>query len=155
MICGGNGGRDEDGDDIAMLMKETATDGDDRSDSGTDWRPAGGGDTKNHAEATLEKAAVEGGDGDAERRSRRSFYRGLGVSMEAHGDRRREGKLWLEEEKSIRIELKSVGFQTKLAEVSKREKEEEIEEIISPQLIWPGKEGGGRILEGGGGLQRG
>nr|CAD39826.3 OSJNBa0079F16.9 [Oryza sativa Japonica Group] len=31
-IFGGNGGRDEDGDDLAMLMKETATDGDDRSD---------------------------------------------------------------------------------------------------------------------------
>ena len=34
VICGGNGGRDEDGGDLAMLMKETATDGDDRSDGG-------------------------------------------------------------------------------------------------------------------------
>ena len=42
-----------------------------------------------------------------------------------------------------------------LAKDSKREKEEEIEEIISPQLIWPEKESGGRILEGGGGLRRG
>nr|AAR96225.1 hypothetical protein [Oryza sativa Japonica Group] len=34
VICGGNGGRDEDGGDLAILMKETATDGDDRSDGG-------------------------------------------------------------------------------------------------------------------------
>ncbi len=65
--------------------------------------------------------------------------------MEAHGDRRRDGKLGLEGEKSIRIELKSIDFQTKLTKVSIREKEEEIEEIISAQMIWPEKEWGGRI----------
>nr|BAD17049.1 hypothetical protein [Oryza sativa Japonica Group] len=42
-----------------------------------------------------------------------------------------------EREKSIRIELKSTGFQRKLADVSKREKEEEISRIIWPQSIRP------------------
>ena len=67
---------------------------------------------------------------------------------EAHGDRRRDGKSRVRGERSIRIELESAGFQTKLARDSKREKEEEIEEIISPQSIRPEEESGGRILEG-------
>ncbi len=56
-----------------------------------------------------------------------------------------EGKLGLEGEKSIRIDLESVDFQTKMTGVSIREKEEEISKIISPQKIRPEKERRGRI----------
>ncbi len=48
-------------------------------------------------------------------------------------------------ERSIRIELESTDFQMKLADDSKREKVEEISGNISPQLISPEKERGGRI----------
>ena len=53
----------------------------------------------------------------------------------------------------IRIGLESTGFQTKLAEYSKREKEEEIPRIISPLLICSDRGRRDRILEGGGGLR--
>ena len=66
-----------------------------------------------------------------------------------------DGKARVRGERSIRIKLESTDFHTKLARDSKREKEEEIPRIISPQLIWPEKERSGGILEGGGaGLRR-
>ena len=49
------------------------------------------------------------------------------------------------EERGIRIELKSHGFQTEVAIDSKRETVEEISGIISPLSISPEKERRGRI----------
>jgi hypothetical protein len=48
-------------------------------------------------------------------------------------------------ERGIRFDLESTSFQTELTGDSKREKEEEIEKIISPQKIRPEKERRGRI----------
>ena len=66
--------------------------------------------------------------------------------MEAHGDRRRKGKVRVRErERGIRFEIESTAFQTILADDSKREKIEGIPGIISPLLISPEKERRGRI----------
>jgi hypothetical protein len=56
--------------------------------------------------------------------------------------------LELEGENQIRIEIKSGDFQTKLDEVSKREKEEEIPRIISPLSIRSDRERGDGIWKG-------
>jgi hypothetical protein len=50
-----------------------------------------------------------------------------------------------EREKPSRFDLESNAFQADLADVSKGEKVEEIEKIVSPQLIRPEKERSGRI----------
>ena len=70
----------------------------------------------------------------------------------ARGRRRRptatddaKESLGLGGERQIRFEIESANFQSDLDYISKREKVEEISGNISPQLISPEKERGGRI----------
>ncbi len=96
---------------------------------GDGWSDGDDGGSRLHGARALPTAGGESKGGDGQRRHRGSFYRGNEAAAKAHGDRRREGKIG---EKRIRIKLESAYFQRKLTGVSIREKEEEIEEIISP-----------------------
>mgnify|MGYP003703367669 CR=1 FL=1 len=65
--------------------------------------------------------------------------------MEAHGQRQGDGRSRVRESES---KSNPSFFQTKLAEVSKREKEEEIPRIISPLPIRSDQERGDGIRKG-------
>ena len=89
-------------------------------------------------EAKARVAAGRGDTGEPFKGARRQRRRptAAGDEKESSGSER---------ERPIRFDLESTNFQSDLDDDSKREKVEEIPKIISPLLISPEKERGGRI----------